>query len=104
MSKITQFVGKPKTFKIGEVELVIKPFTVNDINLFVDMQDSDKRADALKQMIRLTLKQSIPDATDEEIDSFGLQYFKEVIDAILQVNNMEKYANEAANTLLPAKK
>jgi len=88
MSKLSNLVGKPKTFTIGRQEIEIKPRTLKDIDLLMDLTKEEKRAEALKKLISITLKESITDATDEEINQVGIQYFKELSEAIVDVNGL----------------
>jgi len=88
MSKLSNLVGKPKTFTIGGQEIEIKPRTLKDIDLLMDLTKEEKRAEALKKLISITLKESITDATDEEINQVGIQYFKELSEAIVEVNGL----------------
>ena len=89
MSKLSNLLGKPKTFTIGSEELELKPRTLKDLDLLMDLTSEEKKAEALKKLINLTLKDSIPDATDEEIDQVGIQYFKELSEAIVEVNGLD---------------
>ena len=88
MSKLSNLIGKPKTFTIGGQEIELKPRTLKDIDLLMDLTKEDKRAESLKKLITLTLKESVPDATDEEINQIGIQYFKELSEAIVEVNGL----------------
>ncbi len=88
MSKLSNLIGKPKTFTIGGTEIEIKPRTLKDIDVIMELSESSKKAEALKKLITLTLKDSIPDATDAEIEQVGLQYFKELSEAIIEVNGL----------------
>ncbi len=88
MSDISKLLGKSKTFTIGEIQLEIKPRTLKDIDLIMNMGDDAKRADAMKELIRRTLKDSVPDATDDEINNIAFEHFKVLSDAIVEVNGL----------------
>ena len=88
MSKLSKLLGKPKTYTIGEIELEIKPRTLNDIDLIMDIGNEEKRGKAMKELIIRTVKDSVPDATDDEINQIAFQYFKELSEAIVEVNNL----------------
>ena len=88
MSKLSNLTGKPKTFTIGGEEINLKPRTLKDLDLLMELTNEDKKAEALKKLISLSLKEAIPDATDEEVDAVGLQYFKELSEAIVEVNGL----------------
>ena len=89
MSKLSNLVGKSQTFTIGEVELELKPRNLDDIDVIMDLSDDSKRSEAMKLLISRTLKDSVPDATDEEISNIAFQYFKELTEAILKVNGLD---------------
>jgi hypothetical protein len=90
MSKLSNLIGKPKTFTIGGIEIELQPRTLKDLDLLLELGDDNKKAAALKKLIATTLKESIPDATDEEVEKIGLQYFKELSEAIVEVNGLSQ--------------
>jgi len=90
MSKISQLMGKSKTFTIGGIELEIKPRTLKDLDVIVDLSDEKKKGLALAELIRRTLKDAIPDATDDELASIGIEHFKTLSEAIVEVNGLSK--------------
>lgn len=90
MSKLSSLVGKPKTFKIGEIELELSPRRLEEIDILIDMQDESKRGAAMKQLIQRTLKEAVPDATDEEINKVAFNHFKELSQAIMEVNGLDQ--------------
>lgn len=91
MSRLSNLMGKPMEVSIGGEDLTIKPLTVKDLPLLMSLtdQDSDKRTKAMVDLIVKTLRESVPDATEEEITSIGVSYFKELSEAIMKVNGME---------------
>ena len=88
MSKLSKLLGKSKTYTIGEIELEIKPRTLSDIDLIMDMDNDEKRGQALKELVKRTLKDAVPDATDDEIDRVAFEHFKVLSEAIVEVNNL----------------
>ena len=88
MSKLSKLLGKSKTYTIGEVELEIKPRTLSDIDLIMDMDNDEKRGQAMKELVKRTLKDAVPDATDDEIDRVAFEHFKVLSEAIVEVNNL----------------
>ena len=90
MSKLGSLTGKPKTFTIGGIELEIKPLTLGDADLIFELQNEEKRGEAMKNLIKKTLKDSVPDASDEEINAVGMRHFKELSEAIVDVNGLEQ--------------
>jgi hypothetical protein len=88
MSDLSKLLSKPKTYTIGEIELEIKPRTLKDIDLIMDMGSEEKRGTAMKELIKRTLKDAVPDATDQEIDNIGFAHFKKLSEAIIEVNGL----------------
>ena len=43
----------------------------------------------MKELIKRTLKEGVPDATDEEIDKISLQHLTELSNAIVDVNGLK---------------
>ena len=94
MSELASLLGKSKTFKIGDIELEFKPRTLEDIGLVLDIADEEKRGEAMKELIKRTLKDSVKGATDEEIKNIALEHFKAISEAILEVNGLSKAEDE----------
>ncbi|HUU86740.1 MAG TPA: hypothetical protein VMX17_03210 [Candidatus Glassbacteria bacterium] len=88
MSKISNLIGKSKTFKIGDLELEIKPRTLKDLDLFMEFSNEGQRGEAMKKLIKMTLKDAVPDVTEEELDQVGMKYFNVISQAILEVNGL----------------
>ena len=94
MSKLERLFGKSKVITIGDVELEIKPLTVKDLNLVMDMGEESKRTEATKQLIKLTLKQAVPDSNDEEIDKISFEHTNNLMNAILEVNGLDRQTSD----------
>jgi len=89
MSKLGQLVGKSKTCKIGDVELEFKPLKFENMDLLAELENPEKRVTSMKEIIKLTLKEAVPDATDEEIEKIGISHLLEITKAIQEVNGLE---------------
>lgn len=87
MSKLNQLQGKPKTYKIGEIELELKPLNLDDMGLF-DLENPKEQMKATKEIIKKTLKAAVPDATDEEINNIGMNHMEKLMEAIMEVNGL----------------
>jgi DNA-directed RNA polymerase subunit H (RpoH/RPB5) len=92
MSKLSQLQGKPQVFTIGEVELTLKPLTVDELELFsIDANAPvEKQMEATKGLIQKVLKKSVPDATDEEIKNISLEYLEELMNAIMKLHKFKE--------------
>ena len=95
MSKLSKLLGKSKTFTIGEIELEIKPRTLSDIDLIMGMDNDERRGEAMKELIKRTLKDAVPDATDDEINNIAFEYFKVLSEAIVEVNGLSPVKEDA---------
>jgi len=92
MSKLTKLVANPITIEIGEVELKIYPLTMKHMPIMMaaGSKDESKQAEAFMQMIEITLKKAVPDATQEELDGFSMKHFQELSSAIMEVNGLKQ--------------
>ena len=89
MSKLSQLLGKSKIFNIGGIELVFKPLKFEHIDLLADLDNPAKKTESLKKIISITMKEAVPDATDEEIDNLSMEYMLDISNAIVEVNGMK---------------
>ena len=96
MSKLSKLMGKPEEIELEGEKFVIHPLTMKEIDLFVNMSSPEKQAEAIKQIITLTLKKTVPDATDEELDNVNFKYLMELFEVISKVNGLEKYGESPA--------
>lgn len=90
MSKLSQLGGESKVYKIGDIDLEIKPRTLADVDLVFDLSDEKKRGVAMKELIRRTLKDAVPEATEDEVNRVAFRYFKELSEAIVETNGLNK--------------
>lgn len=89
MSKLERFLGKPKKVVIAGEELELKPLTVKNLDIIVDLGSDDKRADAMRRLVVTTLKKSFPDEPEANFEDFSMEYFEDLVKGILAVNNLE---------------
>ena len=99
MSKLNKLVGEGKEVKIGDITLDIKPLTVSSLPLLMQIGDEankEAQAEAMKEVISRTLKDSVPDATDEEIDKISLEHITKLMEVIMEVNQLEMDSDKKA--------
>jgi len=92
LSKLQKLVGEGKEIKIGEINLDIKPLTVSSLPLLMQIGDEtnkEAQANAMKEVLTRTLKDSVPDATDKEIDKISIEHMTKLMEAIMEVNQLE---------------
>jgi len=89
MSELNKLVGKGKKIQLGEIEIEIKPLTVSSMPLLMQLDNPEQQGEAIKEMISKTIKDSIPDATDEEIGNVPLEHLSKILEALLEVNKLE---------------
>ena len=96
MSELSKLAGKGKKIKIGEIELNIKPLTVNDMDLMMAMskEGSSEQLEAMRELVKKVLKEAVPDSTDEEINNVSVEHLTSIMEAISEVNGLEKKENE----------
>ena len=88
MSKLSNLIGKSKTFTIGDVELEFKSLRMENLDLLSELEDKSKAVTAMKKIIAITLKEAVPDATDDEIANLGITYLQDISNAIVEVNGL----------------
>lgn len=89
MSKLNRLTGQKKAYNIGGVELELSSRTLKHLSLLMDLSDEGKKGEAMQRLVFVTLKDAVPDATDDEINNFGMQYFKDLTEAIVDVNGLK---------------
>lgn len=94
MSKLSNLVGKSQTFTIGEVELELKPLKMENLDLFAELEDKTTMVNAMRKIIAITLKEAVPDATDDEIANLGITYVGEISKAIVKVNGLKNVSGK----------
>ena len=92
MSILNQICAKPKTIVINGVSLTLKPLTNQHLDLFMDFaqnsKDENQKLAIMQKIVEVTLKESVPDVTDEELKSIGFGYFAEIMSVITEINGM----------------
>ena len=90
MSKLAALQGKAQKFKIGDLELELKPLTVDELSLFsVDESAPMKeQMKSSKELISKVLKNSVPDATDEEINNISIEHLQDLMNAIMKLHKL----------------
>jgi hypothetical protein len=89
MSRLERLAAKSVTVTIDGVELEIKPLSVmDDLDLILKLEEPKDRGPALAEIMRRTLKEAVPEATDEEIKAVSLKHFKPIFEAIQKVNGL----------------
>ena len=91
MSKLSQLQGKSKTYEIGGLELDIHPLDMDDLGFFNTDENTprEEKVKLLKELFRKVLKESVPDATEEEIKKVAFEYVDPLMKAIMEVNNIK---------------
>jgi len=97
MSKLSNLLGKSKTYTVGGIEMELKPRTMKDLDLILSLSNESERSEALKKLIRVTLLDSVEGATEEEVDQVAFQHFKELSEAIVDVNGLKEMQDASTN-------
>lgn len=92
MSKLGFLQGKSQTFKIGDVELELKPLTVDELELFSidDKASVEEQMKTTKKLVTKVLKNSVPDATDEEINNISIEHLQDLMNAIMKLHKFQE--------------
>ncbi len=96
MSKLGYLQGKPQKVKIGEIELELKPLTVDELELFSidDKAPVEEQMKTTKKLVYTVLKKSVPDATDEEINNISLEHLQDLMNAIMKLHKFQEGDNK----------
>lgn len=97
MSKLEKLMGKGKEIEISGIHIDIKPLTVSSLPLLMKMSQQENpevQAKAIQEILYKTLKDGIPDCTDKEIDNLPLEHLQKIMEAIMEVNQLEGSVNE----------
>ncbi len=92
MSKLSALQGKPQKFKIGELELELKPLTVDELGLFSidDKAPMEEQMQSTKKLLSKVLKTAVPDASDEEINNISLEHLQDLMNAIMKLHKFSE--------------
>ena len=91
ISELSKLVGKGKKVKIGDIEIEVKPLSVSDMDLMMDLsKEGPEQIKAMKTLINKVLKQAVPDTTDEEIKNIAIEHIMKIMEAIMEVNQLEE--------------
>jgi len=93
MGSLSKFLGSPKEIEINGEKLTINPIKVKDMELFSKQNPTETE---VKEMGKKIIKLSIPDATDEEIDSLSMDAFIKIMD---EINKLNGFKNEALESI-----
>jgi len=101
MSELSKLVGTGKDITLGEITIHIKPLTVNSIPILMSMSSENpkEQAEAMNEIIRTTLKEAVPDATDEEIKNIGVEYMMPLMEAIMSINKLDNIDSDKARLI-----
>lgn len=95
ISELSKLAGKGKKVKIGEIEIEIKPLSISNMDLMMKLgKEGEDQASAMRELITQVLKESVPDSTDEEIANVSVEHIQTIMEAITEVNNLEKPKGE----------
>ena len=89
MSRLSKLMGEAKEVTIAGEIFNLKPLPIKHMNLIMQLENEKTRAEALMKIIKTTLVDSVPDATEQEVETIGLKYFQELTDAIMEVNGLK---------------
>lgn len=81
--------GKGKDVKIGETTFTIKPLSNRYLGYFmVDQNDQQAQHDALLKMITVSLQQTDPEITEEDVKELPMKETNKIMEVINDVNEL----------------
>lgn len=90
MDRIEKLLGKGKTITLNGVELDIKPMTVDDIDILMEMGEPNKLPSAMKKLVKRVLERTLPEATEEQRNQVSFEYFPKLIETIMEINHLDQ--------------
>jgi len=88
MSRLNKLLGKGKEIDLGGEIILIKPLKLKDLDLFMDLANESKRTETTKKIIFQTIKEAVPDVTNEELENISVEYITTLLNEILEVNGL----------------
>lgn len=88
MSVLKNLAGKGTRVKIKEWEFDLKPLGLDEMAEFADLQNKDQKK-AMSYVVKASLKKSIPDCTDEEIEALSPESLGIIIQEVIKINGFE---------------
>lgn len=88
MSKLSDLRGQGREIEIFGTKIQLQQLNVDELAEFAQMQENKDIKKAITFLIRTTLKKSIPDATDEEINNISPQAVGKLIPELLDLNKI----------------
>jgi hypothetical protein len=89
MSRLQKLLAKPVEVEIQGDKYSVSPLALEHLDIVVDLQKEEKRGKAMQRLMELSLKQSVPDATPDEIRRLPLEFVAEYMKAVLKVNGLD---------------
>ena len=105
MSKLSELQGKSKTYTIGTIELTLKPLSLTDMDL-IDVDESASIKEQMKSTLLLidkVLLEAVPDSTPEERKGISLNHMEPLMNAIMEINGMNKEKSMGALDAIKAR-
>lgn len=89
--RIEKFLAKPKEVKIGDETVTVKPLSMGDFDVVMDLSHKDNavKNKAIREVLNKTIKSAFPEATNEDLDNFSFEFLNDVMNAMIEVNNLE---------------
>lgn len=92
MSELGKLAGKSLKVEIGKVSLELVPLKFKEREVIAGLFSSSnprEQMEAMMEFIKKVLKNSYPDATDEELDDVSFEHFTELSKAVMKVHGLE---------------
>jgi len=91
MEKLTNVKIRSKIYQIGWIDLELKarPFEYIDLLAKLNSPEMDIRIDAVKRLTIRTVKEALPDDSDEKISIFIINNLDVISDAVMELNNIK---------------
>lgn len=89
MASIEKFLGKPVKKAIDGEEFEIYPLQFSDLDVLVQLGAPEKTAGAIKELLRKSLRKSVPGITDEQMSSLTYDFCNKFMIEIFEASGLK---------------
>ncbi len=91
-NRIEKLKAKPVKKVIKGVEVEVRPLRLIQMDTMLKLSSNDDKKvnEGLMEIIRYTLKEAFPEATDKDLDEIGMDSINELQPIILEINGLKK--------------
>ena len=85
---LSKLYGQPKEYDINGLTMMLHPLSVNELPILLKTGKEETQAEGMLELVKKTLEMSGYNA-EEEMKKISVSNFQALIEAIMDVNNLE---------------